>query len=177
MDVPLRRVDAVRPAVFDPASDVVAEGGGGWTGERRRYEKAPSQRLVMPKKDLKARYDAFDAWHVVAMQILHEARKSFRAIAAFKIVFNWKAGLIAVTDEQLAARCGRCCVKTISRDLQDYAALGLIQIEGGWRKNAQGGFARKRSIRLALPNQLPVGVILPDDLCETDHSGPDGAAR
>lgn len=161
-------------AVFVPATEEPEH----WTGQRKTVEPLPSCRLRWPK-DSKARFDLFDAWHDVAMQIAHRKKASFRILAVAKKVIHWKSGTITSTNEDLAMRAGGCSEKTISRDVSLYESLGVIAIELGWKKVA-GRYVRTRLIYPAFPLELPADIVLPEREIEVevrqsdmDNSGPD----
>ncbi|MBX5175312.1 hypothetical protein HJB77_03245 [Rhizobium lentis] len=109
------------------------------------------------------------------MQILDKQGGSFRLMATFKKVMQWKAGEIWATDEELAARSGRCTDRTISRDVATYRRHGLIMVEKGWRK-VSGKFLRSRTIRLAVPAVIPPYIVLSERQDHTDTRGLSGEA-
>lgn len=57
------------------------------SGNRRVFEKVEALPLKWPAAS-KERFDLFDAWHGVGMQILHRERCSFRLMAVTKIVIR-----------------------------------------------------------------------------------------
>lgn len=162
-----------QPARLDPSTGETFDDSINrrWTGKRRKHERRPSLTWQLPEGSI-ARRKSFDEWHAIAMQVLHEAGCGFRCIAVFKNVFYWSEGVIRATDAEFARRGGRCSEKTISRELRDYEALGIVRIENGWRRSGKR-IVRTRTLRLALPRHLsPETVIV--DATDTDHSGPDG---
>jgi hypothetical protein len=122
----------------------------------------------------KARFELFDAWHGVAMQILHRERASFRLMAITKIVIRWSKGIITDSNAELAERAGGCSEKTISRDVQDYIDLGILIGSLEWKRPGGGKFVTVRTLRPALPTSLPPGIVLPESVSlSLDNSCPD----
>jgi hypothetical protein len=111
------------------------------------------------------RYELFDLWHPIAMQILHDAGESFRLLAVLRQVINWSTGEIRNSNADLALRAGNCSAKTISRDVAKYRDLGLIICAKGWRRPGSK-ILEKRTIKLALPSVLPDGLWLPESLSD-----------
>lgn len=144
-----------------------------WTGKRREIEATPCLPLRWPTKS-KARYDLFDAWHDVAMQILRDAKVGLHVAAAAKKVTQWSIGAITDGNGDLAARAGYCSEKTISREVNAYVRLGLFIPIYEWKRPAGGKFITVRTLRFALPTSLPTWVKLPDGTpVRLDNSGPD----
>lgn len=148
------------------------------SGKRRVFEKVEALPLKWPQGSgdavKKARFDLFDAWHGVGMQILHRERCSFRLMAVTKIVIRWSQGIITNSNAELAERAGGCSEKTISRDVQDYVDLGIFIADMGWRR-VGSQIVRTRSLRPAAPTTLPEGILLPENCqFDLDNSGPDG---
>lgn len=148
------------------------------SGRRRVFEPVEALPLKWPQGSgdavRKARFDLFDAWHGVAMQILHRERCSFRLMAVSKIVIRWSQGIITDSNEDLAERAGGCSEKTISREVQDYTSLGVLISELRWKRPGGGKFITVRTLRPALPVVLPEGIILPEAIeLSRDNSGPD----
>lgn len=122
----------------------------------------------------KERFDLFDAWHGVAMQILHRGRGSFRLMSVAKIVIRWSEGIITDSNADLAVRAGNCNEKTIKRDVADYIGRGLFMAEYDWKRPGGGKFITVRTLRPAVPMILPDDIILPENvLLSRDTSGPD----
>lgn len=165
-----KKRDGVRD-VYRPADGVDLQG---FSGQRRIFEKVDALPLRWPR-DKKDRFDLFDAWHHVGMQLLHRGRGSFRLIAVAKLVIRWAPGVIIDSNAQLAERAGGCAEKTISREVQDYVDLGILIADMGWR-HVGTQVVRTRSMRLALPTNLPGGITLPT-ICDfdLDNSCPDGS--
>lgn len=158
------------PAVYLPA-DVANDRPP--SGTRREFAKVEALPLRWPSES-KERYDLFDAWHHVAMQVLHRSRGSFRLIAVAKLVIRWSHGVILDSNAELAERAGGCAEKTISREVQQYADLGLFISELAWKRPGGGKFITVRSLRPSLPIHLPKGIVLPDGVeLSLDNSGPD----
>lgn len=162
---------------FNPSTGEVieVEETEGWSGQRRTFTHSTSLLWDIPAAG-KRRFEAFDAWHAMAAQVLHDERASFQVFAAFKILFNWKAGEITATDARFTRYCGGCSEKTVSRIVGIYEDLGIIKIEHGWRV-VEGNRVRTRTIRLAVPETLPAVTIIPDGACDTDHCGPDEGSQ
>lgn len=153
---------------FTPGEDTAT------SGRRRVFEKVEALPLKWPPVP-KERFDLFDAWHDVAMQILHQERGSFRLIAVTKKVIRWSKGVITDSNAALASRAGGCSEKTISREVQDYVDLGILIADMGWRRFGSQ-IVRTRSLRMALPATLPEGIRLPENCqFDLDNSGPDGS--
>lgn len=167
-----RRQDVSGVAVFAP--DTVEKERFDWQeGQRRKIEAAEALPLRWPATP-KERFDLFDAWHHVAMKILYRERGSLRLMAVAKIIIRWSQGIITDSNAELADRAGGCSEKTISREVQDYANLGIMIADMGWRR-VGSQIVRTRSLRLALPTILPEGIELPENCqFDLDNSGPDG---
>ncbi len=143
-------------------------------GKRRTVLAASKLPLRWPQ-EAKHRYDLFDAWHDVAMQLVHNAKGDFRLLAVMKKVIHWKTGTVTLSNADLAARAGRCTDKTITRGVKFYSDLGLFSVVMGWKKRSDGTFKRTRTIGLTLPATLPEGVQLPQAIARhRDTRGPDG---
>ena len=156
------------PAFVPPAGDEPRT-----SGKRRSFEKVEALPLKWPPA-VKERYDLFDAWHDVAMQILHQEKGSFRLIAIAKKVIRWRDGVICGSNADLALRAGCCAEKTISRDVQDYIDLGILIGSLHWKRPGGDKFITVRTLRPALPTALPEGIILPETVpLSLDNSGPD----
>lgn len=159
-----------QPAVFLPAD---AANDRPASGKRREFAKVEALPLKWPQA-MKDRYDLFDAWHHVAMQLLHRKRGSFRLIAVAKLVIRWTPGIIIDSNAELAEKAGGCAEKTISREVQQYVDLGVFISELSWKRPGGGKFITVRSLRPSLPTELPGGIILPDGVeLSLDNSGPD----
>ena len=141
-------------------------------GQRRKVEAIDALPLRWPTTP-KERFDLFDAWHGVAMQILHRGRGSFRLMSVAKIVIRWSQGVIIDTNEELAQRAGNCNEKTIKRDVSDHIRRGLFVAKYDWIRPGGGKFKTVRELRPALPIVLPEGIILPESVpLSRDTSGP-----
>ncbi|WP_041594769.1 hypothetical protein [Brucella microti] len=150
-----------------------ASNGRDLSGERRQFHKTKSVKLLWPEGSAN-RFQLFDAWHDVAMQILHRQKAGLRVIAISKKVIRWSNGSIVGSNEELAIRAGYCSPKTISREIQSYVALGLLVSNLDWKRPGGGKFVTVRELHLALPNPLPEWVRLPDnEHLSRDNSGPD----
>lgn len=155
---------------FDPAAGDTPPTRS--TGIRRALvAKVGSEPLRWPTV-AKHRYDLFDAWHDVAMQIVHADGGSFRFLAVAKKVMNWSTGTICLSNADLAARAGQCAEKTITRDVAQAEALGIVIVQMGWRKEGTQVF-RTRTIRPSVPVELPASIVLPERGFDLDTSGPD----
>lgn len=157
--------------VFAP--DVAADKFEWQTGERRKVEAVDALPLRWPTTP-KERFDLFDAWHDVAMQVLRRAKVGLHVAAAAKKVTQWTSGTIEESNAELAARSGYPSEKTISREVQAYVSLGLFIPTYEWKRPNRGKFITVRKLILALPMTLPEGIRLPDGgLPSLDTRGPD----
>lgn len=159
------------PDVFMPGGGDIASGQT-WDGKRREIAPRSADPLLWPTTS-KARFELFDTWHDVAMQLVHREKGSFRLLAVTKKVIHWKTGTITMSNAGLAERAGFCSDKTITRDVEQGAKLGIFVVSMGWRKEGTQ-VVRTRIIRLALPAIFPPGIHLPDEPFDRDMSGPDG---
>lgn len=168
MSLPAKKQEAVvGVGVFAPGADKF-----GWqTQERRKVDAVEALPLRWPSTP-KERFDLFDAWHDVAMQIVQGARRGFRLMAVAKKVINWQAGIITNSNADLAMRAGRCSEKTVSREVGEYVRLGVFIVEDGWRKEGTQ-IIRTRTIRPGLPVNLNPEIMLPETPVDLDTSGPD----
>jgi hypothetical protein len=115
-------------------------------------------------KESKARKEAFEAWHAVAMQVCNQAGVSFRVMAIVERFVHWNTGTFWATNETIAMRAGRCSERTIKRDMASICGLGLFIVERGWRRSRNGKLVRSRLIRLAIPKDLPVKTWIPGEI-------------
>lgn len=155
---------------FDPranaADDILS-------GERRQFRSVKSVRLRWPEGS-KLRYDMFDAWHDIAMQIIHREKAGLRIMAISKKVVQWSTGSIRISNEEMAERAGYCSPKTMSREVQVYTALGLLIPKREWKRPSKEKFVTVRELFLALPDPLPDDIKLPNNQpLSLDNSGPD----
>ncbi|RWD23052.1 hypothetical protein [Mesorhizobium sp.] len=166
------RLSQTANSAFDPSIGEVVADRPEWTGKRKAVDRKARRHWQYPINGTrKDQYASFDAWHPIAMQVLHQESSSFRCIAVFRSVFNWASGTIEVSYATFARRGGCCSEKTIERELGIYERLGIIIVERGWRRSGEVRF-RTRTIRLALPETMPSNVEISD--FETDNSGPFG---
>lgn len=117
----------------------------------------------------------FDAWHDVAAQIVNDkGRSRFRLLSAATKLIYWKTGIIPATNEQWASSCGRCALKTVTRDIELYGCLGIFIVQYGWRKRRYDGkIVRTRFILPSLPETLKSSITLNADEIHMDTCGPD----
>lgn len=155
---------------FDPTSGADNDS---YSGERRKYKAVKSVKLLWPEGS-KQRYDLFDAWHDVAMQITHREKAGLRIMAISKKVVRWASGSIRASNEEMAERAGFCHPKTISREVQAYTTLGLLQSKTEWKRPSKDKFLTVRELFLSLPDPLPEGIKLPNnEPLSLDNSGLD----
>ncbi|MER9199681.1 hypothetical protein NKH74_10730 [Mesorhizobium sp. M0933] len=129
-----------------------------FSGQRKQPLRVDSQRLFWPnnRKDQEA---AFWTWHSVAMQICDGERYDFRILAILHKLIYWQDGTIRATNEEFAARAGRCSERTITRDISKVVGIGLFR--RAMRYDPTTG-KTQRTITLSYPKQTS-GVVLPDD--------------
>lgn len=130
------------------------------TGQRKKFAKVPSLPLRWPET-AKARFDLFDAWHDVAMQIVRRNGVGLHVMAAAKKVIRWTEGVIVDSNADLVSRAGYCSEATIKRELQAMINLGLLISEREWKRPGGGKFITVRRLFPALPETLPEWVNLP----------------
>lgn len=149
------------PIKRKPAPDFIANPGV----RKKRIDRCAGSEIVRWPVERKLQHEAYEAWLDVAMQILYRTKTNFRLVAVIRSFLFWKTGEIHASDAQLAERAGRCSVRSMSRDIAAYRALGIIEIEHGWRV-LQGRRLRTRSIRLSFPTPIPAFVVLSEtDTC------------
>lgn len=157
-----------RQGSYDPAtSDLLYDRRA---GPRRTFDRRPSLLWRFTKTYPR---QSFSDWKKIAARILHQHGVSFRLVSTFEELMFWKERAITATDAVFAARGGGCSTKTISRELRQYEALGLIQVERNWRRRKDGKIVRTRTLRLALPMNLDLPTFEFIDDEDTDHCGPD----
>ncbi|HWD13225.1 MAG TPA: hypothetical protein VG519_07715 [Pseudochrobactrum sp.] len=144
---------------FDPKSTPANDSQ---SGERRQSQPFKCVKLLWPE-EMKQRYDLFDAWHDVAMQIVHREKAGFRIMAISKKVVRWASGSIRASNEVMAERAGFCSTKTISREIQAYSTLGLLISKTEWKRPSKDKFITARELFLSLPDPLPEGIKLPNN--------------
>jgi hypothetical protein len=178
-----RQQDNSAKLQFDPKANPT---NGSQSGERRQFQTSKCMKLLWPE-EMKQRYDLFDAWHDVAMQIVHREKAGFRIMAISKKLVRWASGSIRASNEEMAERAGFCHPKTMSREVQAYTALGLLVAKTEWKRPSKAKFLTVRELFLSLPDPLPEGIKLPNneplsldnsgpalDLVSLDNSGPGG---
>lgn len=167
-----RRGDAAaaigHPGIFAPADNAA---GPEWSGARRTVDPRPGKRLQWPTTQ-KLKRELFATWHAAAMQVIADERGSFRTIAVLWRFINWKNGYFYPTDATLAVCAGGCSEKSISRDIAQYKALGILDIELGWRRNRQNKLVRTRTLHPTFPHDFQGKPGLPLSGIHTDNSGP-----
>lgn len=161
-----------QPITFDPSTGEIHPARS--TGISHTVDKTACLPLRWPSGS-KNRYDLFDAWHDVAMQVVDRAGARFRLLAVAKKVIRWDSGTITLSNAELAARAGRCSEKTITRDVAQAADLGIFIVDMGWRKEGTQ-IVRTRTIRPAVPTVLPVEIAVPTGGFDLDTSCPDRSA-
>lgn len=126
----------------------------GLSGKRRERLDAPAIRYPNKWGDTFAeRYDQFDDWHDMAMQVVSRDGGSFRLLAIFGKVFDHVQAECLATDELFARRSGRCTVKTVSRELKALRQLGLIRTQTVWIEKGEKK-VKGRRITLMIPLDL-----------------------
>ena len=156
------------PAIFDPIEDDASVRS---TGQRRQIARVNEVLLWRWPLDRKAQFQAFDDWHDIAMQIAHRAGIGFRLLAVYRKVIRWNEGCVWKSDKELALEAGRCNWKTISREVADHRALGIIHVDHGWRL-VDGNRLRTRVIRPAVPAVFDPEIVVRDLASKTVNSGP-----
>lgn len=132
------------------------------TGKRRIIEASKAMRFPRHwPASASAQDDAIRDWFDIAAQIIHAERLSFRLLAAMPWRISRDSGEVWDSDEALAAVCGGCGKKTISREVSSYQAAGIIMIEHGWRDRA-GKKVKTRKIRMSVPADMPGYVTIRD---------------
>lgn len=91
------------------------------------------------------------------MQILHDAKATFRVMAIYDRLFDWDSREIVASDEEIAEEAGRCDKKTVSREISTHKKLGIICVDQQWREK-YGKHVKTRVIRLSLPKNMPKKV-------------------
>lgn|GEM_PF-3519341 len=144
------------------------------SGKRRQATPMAALRLRWPDNRIE-QGKLFEAWHDIAGQIVNDKGGSrFRLLSAVPKLIYWKAGIIPATNEQWASRCGRCAVKTVTRDIELYRCLGIFIVRYGWRKRKYDRkIVKTRLIFPALPETLKASITLPDNCDHMDTRGPD----
>ncbi|WP_265975777.1 hypothetical protein [Brucella intermedia] len=151
---------------ISPANDIRS-------GKRREFKTVKGVKLRWPE-GAKQRFDLFDAWHDVAMQIIHREKAGLRLMAISKKVVRWATGSIRISNEEMAERAGYCSPKTMSREVQIYTSLGLFVPKTEWKRPSKDKFLTVRELFLSLPNPLPEDIKLPNnEPLSLDNSGPD----
>ena len=158
------------PAAFVPAGSAQDVAAAPRHGKRRKIAPRACIPLLWPT-EMKPRKELFDAWHQIAMQVLHEERQSFRLVAVIERFINWQSGELWPTNETLARRAGGCDESTIKREVGAYQRLGLLVVDLGCRRQKGGRLVRKRTIGLAIPVGFAGHI---DGIVEGGHRGPDG---
>src|SRR5690606_29385810 len=130
------------------------------SGKRKSHKQRQTVPLLWPREK-KERLALFDAWHDVAMQIVHLEKDDFRLRAAVRKVLMFTSGEIVASNREIAWRAGHCSDKTITRCIKRYADLGIFVVSSGWRRDGDNLY-KTRTIRLALPETLDDRVEVAD---------------
>lgn len=136
------------------------KGDSALTGQRKSHEQRSAVPLFWPKEK-KDRLTLFDAWHDVAMQIVHLEKDDFRLLAAVRKVLMFSSGEIVASNREIAWRAGHCSDKTITRCIRRYADLGIFVVSPGWKRDGDNLY-KTRTIRLSLPKALDERVKVAD---------------
>ncbi|WP_043061764.1 hypothetical protein [Brucella anthropi] len=141
------------PVRFIP--DVASERSNDWTGQRKarrldRHTPIPWDWPTTPDE----RQEAFDAWHFVAMQVLHKANAGFRFVAIVPRFMDLRTGIVRGTNADFAAAAGGCHPETISRDISLCEKLCLFIGKRTRNLAPNGGYIVRRSLRLSLPQNI-----------------------
>ena len=144
------------------------------SGKRWEAEKQKGLPLRWPTHRVE-QGKLFDAWHDVAAQIVNDkGRSRFRLLSAATKLIYWKTGIIPATNEQWALSCGRCALKTVTRDIELYRCLGIFIVRYGWKKRQYDGkIVRTRTILPSLPETLKSSITLNSDEFHMDTCGPE----
>lgn len=130
----------------------------------KTLQSVASLRLQWPKT-AKDRRELADAWHSVAMQVLNDARYSFRLVSPLLRFLNWESGSLWPSNRTLADHAGQCSEDTISIDIGAFAKLGLLQIE---EVDQPGSNFKQRILWLSLPASVTDTVSAPEDIVDAD---------
>jgi hypothetical protein len=151
-----------RTIPFVPGQEVEVDHG--WIG-RRKGKVAELQKAIPVQwpTGTTEREELLDAWHCIAMQVLHVAGASFRFMAVIERLIDKKTGVITFTNDALAKLAGGCSKRTISRDVSMYESLCLISGTRTRRRQPDDTLIEVRKLRLSFPAILPDGVFMPED--------------
>ncbi|MBZ9683116.1 hypothetical protein LB531_20880 [Mesorhizobium sp. CO1-1-2] len=145
----------VQPATFIPGADVH---NPRWTGKRKKIHRCAAVAMFWGDT-AKQREEAFAQWRHIAMQVLHEAKVSFRLLALVGEHINMRTGIVSGTNAELAKMGGKCSVSTIQREIGHYENLGLF-IGRRSRHSTPDGIIEIRSLRLSLPKTFSPGITM-----------------
>lgn len=145
-------------------------------GQRRELPKVAGLHFRWPKA-FKEQKDYFETWHALVMKVIANNRASFRTIAVLWRFINYQSGTMWPTDSLLARVTGSS-ERSVSRDIKQYEALGVLRVEHGWqRQRGSGKLVRTRTLIPTVPINLADRIDLPVIDDDTDNSGRDGEGR
>jgi hypothetical protein len=145
----------VQPSTFIPGAEVQ---NPRWTGKRKKIQRCAASPMFWGDTS-KQREEAFAQWRHIAMQVLHEAKVSFRLLALVGEHINMKSGVVSGTNIELAKMGGKCSVSTIQREIGHYENLGLF-IGKRSRHRTSDGIIEIRTLRLSLPTTFSPGITM-----------------
>lgn len=154
-------------AAFVPDADDKFEWQG---GQRRQIEQRKGLPFRWPA-GFKDRKDYFELWHALAMKVIADQRGSFRTIAVLWRFINHQSGAMWPTDSLLATVTGSS-ERSVSRDIKQYEALGILRVQHGWqRQRGTGKLVRTRTLIPTVPITMAGRTDLPVIDDHTDNSG------
>lgn len=135
--------------------DVANEHSTDWAGRRksRRLDRHTPILLGWPTTPSE-RQEVYDAWHFVAMQVLHKANAGFRFLAIVPRFIDMRTGIVRGTNADFAAAAGGCHPQTISRDILLCEKLCLFIGKRTRNLAPSGEYIVRRSLRLSLPQNI-----------------------
>lgn len=148
----------------------------GKLGDKKGKRRQPAEREALPLRwpqTKPGKLDVFDCWHGVAMEIATREKIGFRVLAVLSKLINRQKMICDATDSLFAMHAGRCCDKTIGREIGKLSRAGLIGKETYTTQDRTGHMVKRRRIWPTLPSDLPDDIEVPSSIeFELDTRGP-----
>ncbi|MER9091534.1 hypothetical protein NKI34_10450 [Mesorhizobium sp. M0700] len=170
MSAPGRAQGRLREStVAPPPADILTEPSKPvWvpTGKRKQTPAVPfvAKRLEWPPAPAE-RYELLDLWFYLAPQIAGR----LPTLLGLRKWINRETGTAWATDETLARWSGHISLSKAGKDVSRLVLFGLFLTKHSFEADKAGKLRKRRTLILALPQPLPVGVNIPPNWDEVAH--------